>query len=113
VGAAIEFSLHDSVRPDNSRDVDAGACAQTEVHRRACEGLLLRSPPRPALEFASDAERIDPLIAGSLLRARAEHVPVVVFRTSAKNTNGPSHGKSDEVELTISVQIEDLGDIGP
>ena len=90
VGAAIEFGLHDSVRPDDSRDVDAGACAQTEMHRRTCEGLLLRHQTRSDLDVASDTERIDPLIAGRLLRARAEHVPVVVFRAFAKDTNGPS-----------------------
>ena len=35
IGLAVELGLRDAVRPDDPRDVDARAGAQTEMHRRA------------------------------------------------------------------------------
>ena len=77
VGAAVEIGLHDAVRPDDPRDVDAGARAQAEVHGRSGDHLLLRQQAGSDFDVAADAERVDALIAGGRLRARANDLPVI------------------------------------
>ena len=75
----------DAVRPDDARDVD---------RRCACRGRSAAAPPVSTcfcdeqagahLDLAADAERVDALVAGVLLRARADHLPVIAGRALAK-----------------------------
>ena len=110
VGAAVEFGLRDAVRPDDPCDVDARARAQAEVHGRAGDRLLLDEQAGSDFDVAADAERVDPLIARDGLRARTDHLPVVARRASSQQAHRSPIRESDQIEVTVGVQVRDAAD---
>ena len=52
---------------------------------RARQHLFLRQQPGSDFDFAADAERVDPLVAGRRLRARPHHRPVITLRAAPES----------------------------
>ena len=96
-----------------ARDVDRRARAEAEVHRRASDHLLLRQQARSHFDVAADAERVDALIAGVLLRARTEHFPVVARRALAEPARRSAAGHADQIEQAVGVEIDDTAKTSP
>src|SRR6185369_4398421 len=79
IGPAIEVGLHDAVRPEDARHVDARARAQAEMRRLAGENLSLRQQAASNFYLSADAERVDALVAGGRLRLRPHDLPVIAL----------------------------------
>ena len=107
IDGGIELGLGHAVRPDDARHVDARPRAETDVDRRAGDRLLLHEPSGSHFHFAADPEGVNPLIAGRTLRARSNDLMVIAARAPAGQTHGLPAGKSDEIELTITGEVDD------
>src|SRR5215831_8738440 len=111
VGLAVEVGLHDSVGPEDPRDVYTGARAKTEVHRLAGENLFLRQEAAPDFDLAADAKRVDALIAGRRLRLRTQRLPVVALRAFPEKSNRMTVFDAGEIQLAIAVQVGDAENV--
>ena len=56
VDTSAKLGLCDAVRPHDASDVDAGSCAETEVHRRPGHDLRLHREPGTHADLAADAK---------------------------------------------------------
>ena len=113
IRTTVEIGLHDAVRPEDARHVDARARAQSEMGRAAGQRLLLREQPRADLDLPANPEGIDPLIARGRLRARTHHLPVVTPGAPPEQTDRLTVGDADHVELAVAVEIDHAEDFDP
>ena len=80
----------------------ACACPGRSARHRAGDQLLLPQQPRSHLDLAADAEGVDPLIAGVLLRPQANHLPVVAAAALSQSTASPDRSATPTRSSTPS-----------
>ena len=105
IGLERELGAHRAVGPHDARDFRAGLVAKAEVKLRAVDGLHLHKQPGADFDLAADAEGIDALVAGGLVRARANDLPVIILRAAIDGVDGlPIGGKSKQIEPAVGIR---------
>ncbi len=104
IGLERELGAHRAVGPHDPRHLRACLVAKAEVKLRAVDRLHLNKQPGTDFDLAADTEGIDALIAGGLVRARTNDLPVVILRGAIDGVDGLAiDGKSKEIEPPFDI----------
>ncbi len=79
---------------------------------RAGNHLLLDEASGADFDFPADAERVDALVAGDGLRPRPHGLMVIAERSFAAQQYRPAGGEPHEIELAVSIQIDNAPQLG-
>src|SRR4030095_11989557 len=77
VDGRSELGLRVAVRPHDSRHIDAGAGAQTEMNRSSSHDLRLDREAGAYAALSANYKRVDSLVACRRLAARPDHLAVI------------------------------------
>ncbi len=104
-----EFRAHRAIRPNHAHHFRARLVAKTKVKLRPVDRLFLNQQARANLDLSADTERIDALIAHSLLRVRPNHLPVIILRTMIHALHRlASRIKTEQIEASVAAQVRDI-----
>ena len=79
VGFDIKFGPHRPIRPNDPHDLGPRLLTQAEMNLRSRDRLLLYQQAGADFDFATNAERVDALVAESLCGARSNDLPMIIL----------------------------------
>src|SRR5687767_404807 len=79
------------------------------MKKRTGDRLLLDQQARTDFHFATNTKRIDALIANGSAGARANDLPVIIFRAAVDSLNGLAlRRKAEEIKTPIGIDVRNV-----
>src|SRR5580704_18348440 len=76
---------------------------------RPVDGLFLHQEAGTNLDFSSDAERVDALVADGLLRVGANDLPMIILGTVIHGLHRLAIGiETQQVKASVGAQVRDI-----